>query len=165
MFLQFGKDDQKYLSHFAVGDDGCLYVVYTERNAEGAGASTILTKWDSEFQEQYSLDITEIVSGGVYDLKVRADGGVYGITADGAVFFWNEKGEYQGSFSLDLDIKRQGSLIDAGEAGVYVCYLPQDAKGSTKEMRLYNLDVWQEMEERERERRRSRLRSIWSRNP
>ncbi len=150
LFLQFGKDDQKYLSHFAVGDDGCLYVVYTERNAEGAGASTILTKWDSEFQEQYSLDITKIVSGGVYDLKVRADGGVYGITADGAVFFWNEKGEYQGSFSLDLDIKRQGSLIDAGEAGVYVCYLPQDEEGSTKEMRLYNLDVWQEMEERER---------------
>ena len=153
LLLRFGKEDRKFLSDFAVGEDGALYFVYGELDEEGEKEAVILMKLDKELRERYSVDVTQILTDlRLFDWEVRADGSIYGLTDDGMMLFWNERGEFQEQFSLNidnLDTFNPGGLICTRSEGDYAYYLPQEENGSTK-LLLYPLDVWREMGEQKR---------------
>ncbi len=153
LLLHFGKEDRKFLYRFAIGEDGCLYLLYGESNTEGEAESYILTKMDTEMRELYSVDIAQsLADTNVYDLKAKTDGGIYGMTEDGTVLFWNKQGELQEKFSLNIDkvdAFNPGGLICTRTAGDYAYFMPQEEDGLTKVL-LYNLDIWREKGEAKR---------------
>lgn len=166
--LNFGYGDGKALRAMAVGEDGSLYLLYGEGAKEDGSRSYILEKRNRELKVVYSVDTTEgmeeILS--IYDMEVRADGTLYGITLDGTVLCWDGTGMYQGRFTMPKSIKTANGLgvmnapqimcfglVNAGPSGVYAYWAGEDneaEEASGISVQLFNMGEWEEMDEAER---------------
>ena len=149
------EESENWLECFTVGEDGSLYLLYSVRKSADEAEAYILKKLDRELREIYSLDTTAGMAEALsiqegldrlYEMQVDADGAIYGMTSNGTVILWNEKGEYQESFSLNVrETGGARGLIHAGSAGIYAYFMRSDEEG--QRVQIYDVEAWREMGE------------------
>ena len=162
LLLSFGKgkEEGNWLENFAVGEDGSLYLLYSERKTSNEVEAYFLRKLDKDLKTLYltdittgvekALDINDDAPGGIFAMETGADGCLYGMTFHGTAIFWDENGKYQESFSLNVG-SQGGSrgLVNAGSSGVYSYWILSDSDDNPV-VQLYDLDAWREMGEGKR---------------
>ncbi len=154
--LPFGEE--KAVMGMAAGQDGCMYFLWGENYTDDGYGSFTLEKRDSQMEQVYSVDATEGMEGlsRLYDMAAAPDGKLYGLTTRGIVLCWDENGEYQGRFTLPVDLSTaEGNkicygLANAGEKGIYAFWKGKEV-GAEKGIRLYELSKLQKMSEAELE--------------
>ena len=145
LLLRAGQENEKeQLTNFAVGKEGSLYLLYRMGESD-EDAAYRLKRRDQKLQEIYSADITADMKealelhgeGGIWEMEAGVNGWLYAITWKGTLLFWDENGEYQGSFALKAGRAEDCGLVNAGSGGVYAYFIVSDPEEG-QSVKLYD---------------------------